>query len=81
MTQIAPRIEIDSERGHGRPVIQDSRVPVTRVLAALAAGMSFQEIEREYGVTGEDIRAAVAFANGLVVDQSFLLTDDIAGSP
>jgi uncharacterized protein (DUF433 family) len=62
MTQIAPRIEIDSDRAHGRPVIKDTRVPVTRILAALAAGLSFQDVEREYGVTADDIRAAVAFA-------------------
>lgn len=28
--------------------------------------MSFAEIEREYGVTAEDIRAALAFANALI---------------
>jgi len=39
---------------------------VTRVLAAVAAGLSFEQVEQEYGVTAEDIRAAIAFANGLV---------------
>lgn len=74
MPDIAPRIEIDTERGHGRPLIKGTRVPVTRVLGAVAAGMSFADVEREYGVTTEDIRAAVAFANGLVAEQAFVLT-------
>ncbi len=81
MTEIAPRIEIDPTRGHGKPVIKDSRVPVTRVLAAVAGGLTFEEVEREYGITAEDIRAAVAFANELVAGQSFVLTDtpDVSG--
>jgi uncharacterized protein (DUF433 family) len=74
MVEIAPGIEIDSERGHGKPLIKGTRVPVTRVLGAVAAGLSFAEVEREYGVRGEDIRAAIAFANGLVAEQAFVVT-------
>jgi uncharacterized protein (DUF433 family) len=74
MIEIAPRIEIDPERGHGKPLIKDTRVPVTRVLAAIAAGLSFAEVEAQYGVTAEDIRAAIAFANDLVAEQSFVPT-------
>ena len=74
MTEIAPGIEIDPERGHGKPLIRNSRVPVTRVLAAVAGGLSFQEVELEYGITSDDIRAAIAFANQLVSEQSFVLT-------
>lgn len=74
MPEIAPRIEIDSERGHGKPLIKGTRVPVTRVLGAVAAGLSFVEVEREYGITAEDIRAAIAFANGLVAEQAFVVT-------
>jgi uncharacterized protein (DUF433 family) len=35
---------------------------VTAVLAEVAAGMPWSEIEAEYGVTVEDIKAAVEFA-------------------
>jgi uncharacterized protein (DUF433 family) len=68
------RIEIDSEIQHGKPVIKGTRVPVTRILAAVAAGTSFAEIEKEYDVTSEDIRAAVAFANELVAESRFYST-------
>ncbi len=74
MSEIAPRIEIDSERGHGQPLIKNTRVPVTRVLAAVAGGLSFEQVEREYGVTADDIRAAIAFASNLVAEQSFIVT-------
>jgi uncharacterized protein (DUF433 family) len=76
MADIAPRIEIDAERGHGKPLIKGTRVPVTRVLAAVAAGLSFADVEREYGVSAEDIRAAIAFANGLVAEQAFVFTGE-----
>jgi len=68
------RIEIDPEIQHGKPVIKGTRVPVTRILAEVAAGTSFAEIEREYDVTSEDIRAAVAFANELVSESRFYST-------
>lgn len=66
------RITIDPSVRHGKPVIKGTRVPVTRVLAEVAAGTSFEEIQRQYDVTEADIRAAVAFANELVTEQSFL---------
>lgn len=72
MPEIAPRIEVDAERCHGKPVIKDTRVPVTRVLGAIAGGLSFEQVEREYGVTAEDIRAAIAFANEILAHESFI---------
>jgi uncharacterized protein (DUF433 family) len=67
------RIEITPDIRFGKPVIRGTRVPVTRILAEVAAGMPFPQIQREYGITEEDIRAAVAFANKLVSEQSFVL--------
>jgi uncharacterized protein (DUF433 family) len=37
-------------------------MPVAIVVGSLVGGMSFEEIQREYDVTAEDIRAALAFA-------------------
>ena len=70
------RIEINERVHHGQPVIRGTRVPVTRVLAEVAAGTSFEEIQRQYEVTAEDIRAAVAFANELVEHQAFVATGE-----
>ena len=66
------RIEINSRVHHGQPVIKGTRVPVTRILAEVAAGTSFDEISSQYGVQIDDIRAAVAFANELVSEQTFI---------
>jgi uncharacterized protein (DUF433 family) len=65
------RIAIDPSVQHGKPVIQGTRVPVARVLGGLAGGMTPQEICREYGITEEDVAAALEFATELVEDEQF----------
>jgi uncharacterized protein (DUF433 family) len=60
------RVVIDPKICHGKPVIRGTRTPVAIVIGSLAGGMTFQEIEREYDLTTEDIRAALAFAANLV---------------
>lgn len=62
------RIVIDPRICHGKPVIQGTRMPVSLIVGSLASGMSFEEIEREYSLTRDDIRAALKFA-GELVDQ------------
>jgi uncharacterized protein (DUF433 family) len=66
------RIEINPDIHFGKPVIRGTRVPVTRILGEVAAGTSWSEIQAQYDVTVEDIRAAVAFANELVAECSFI---------
>jgi uncharacterized protein (DUF433 family) len=63
------RIVIDPGVCHGKPVIRGTRTPVAIVVGSLAGGMTFEEIQREYELTAEDIRAALAFAAGLVEDE------------
>lgn len=65
------RIDIDPAVCHGRPVIRGTRVPVSIVLGSLAAGMTNDEVQREYDLTQADIQAALAFANELVQEESF----------
>ncbi|HEV3037316.1 MAG TPA: DUF433 domain-containing protein [Candidatus Angelobacter sp.] len=62
------RIKIDAAICHGKPVIRGTRTPVSIVMGSLAGGMSFEEVQREYDLTIEDIRAALKFA-GELVDQ------------
>ena len=61
------RITIDPGICHGKPVIRGTRAPVSIVVGSLAGGMSFEEVQREYDLTIEDIRAALKFA-GVLVD-------------
>ncbi len=60
------RIVIDPRICHGKPVIRGTRMPVALVVGSLAGDMSFEEVEREYGLTRDDIRAALKFAGELV---------------
>ncbi len=62
------RIVIDPRICHGKPIIRGTRMPVGLVVGSLAARMSFEEVEREYGLSWDDIRAALKFA-GKLVDQ------------
>ncbi len=65
------RIVIDPKIQHGKPVIRGTRVPVARIIGGLAGGMSSREVQEAYGVTAEDVQAALRFANGLVEREEF----------
>lgn len=65
------RIVIDPKIQHGKPVIRGTRVPITRIVGGIAGGMTKEEIMKEYEVTDEDIRAALAYANELVEKEEF----------
>lgn len=55
---VKERIVIDPKIQHGKPVIRGTRVPVARIIAELAGGMTREEIMREYGITAKDVAAA-----------------------
>jgi uncharacterized protein (DUF433 family) len=57
------RIVVDPRIHHGKPVIRGTRIPVTTVVGSLAGGMTFEEIQREYDLAEDDIRAALKFAS------------------
>ena len=49
------RIIIDEKIRHGKPTIEGTRITVDDVLGWLESGISYEEIEQEYGITQEDI--------------------------
>jgi uncharacterized protein (DUF433 family) len=65
------RILIDPAIAHGKPVIRGTRIPVTVVVGSLAGGMSFEDVQREYDLTIDDIRAALRFVGELAEQESF----------
>jgi uncharacterized protein (DUF433 family) len=65
------RIVLDPSIHHGKPVIRGTRVPVTTVVGSLAGGMTFEEIQREYEISADDIRAALKFVAELAGQESF----------
>jgi uncharacterized protein (DUF433 family) len=82
--QIYPGVVVDPEVVHGKPVLAGTRIPVALVLGQLAAGVDFDELEREYGVTRQQASAALGYAAQLVASESVYATDtaDIAdGAP
>lgn len=68
--EIFPGIVVDSEIVHGKPVIAGTRIPVSLVLGQLAGGVSFDEMEREYGLKHEQLLAALGYAAQLVASES-----------
>jgi uncharacterized protein (DUF433 family) len=60
------RISIDPQICHGKPVIRGTRVPVARVVGYLAGGMSFEDVEKDFDLAPEDVRAALDYAAELL---------------
>ena len=54
------RIAIDSEVMGGKPVIKGTRVPVQVLVGSLAGGATLQVTCEAYGVSAEDVLAALA---------------------
>ena len=65
------RIVIDPEIQHGKPVIRGTRVPVARIVGGLAGGMTMEDVMREYGVSRQDVQAALDYAAQLVETEIF----------
>jgi uncharacterized protein (DUF433 family) len=61
-TTLAPGIVVDPAVRLGRPVIRGTRVPVDVVVGQLAAGLSPEQVAEEYGITRDDVLAALAYA-------------------
>ncbi len=65
------RIVVDPKICHGQPIIRGTRVPVSVIVGSFAAGIAREDIEREYALTAEDIRAALEFANALIEREQY----------
>ena len=61
------RIVIDPKIMHGKPVLKGTRVPVEIILGGLIGGMTYEEVEEEYGVTKEDIISAIEYAARFII--------------
>ena len=62
---LSDRIVIDPAVAHGTPVIRGTNVSVSMVVGSLAGGMSFEEVQREYDLSADDVRAALQFVEDL----------------
>ncbi|HVF58429.1 MAG TPA: DUF433 domain-containing protein [Thermoanaerobaculia bacterium] len=74
MAEIAPRIVVDPNILVGKPVIKGTRVPVEIVIGQLAAGLTIDEVADAYGITREDVLAALAYAASVISLEEIILT-------
>lgn len=69
MAEIAPRISTDPTVRFGKPVITGTRVAVDTILGHLALGESIETVMEEYGITQEDVLAALRYAAQVVAQE------------
>jgi uncharacterized protein (DUF433 family) len=60
------RIAIDPRICHGKPIIRGTRVPVARVIGYLAGGMTIEDVQKDFDLAPEDVRAALEYAADLL---------------
>ncbi|RLE77449.1 MAG: antitoxin [Thermoprotei archaeon] len=67
------RIVVDPKVLKGKPVIRGTRIPVYLILELLAAGMSVEDVLKEYPeLREEDVRAALDYASKLLKQEVIL---------
>ena len=72
------RICIDVNICHGKPVIRNTRVLVSNILADLADGLSANDIIRNYpNINEEDIKAALEFGSELAQFESIPIENPV----
>ena len=65
-TWLSDRVQLEPAVCHGKPVVRGTRVLVSNVIGAIAAGQSHAEILEDYpSITEADIRACLKFAGEL----------------
>lgn len=60
--ELLKRITVDPKVMTGKPVIKGTRITVDLILELLAAGMTPEEIAKDYNIGIEDVRAALLYA-------------------
>ncbi|MEK6928261.1 MAG: DUF433 domain-containing protein [Nanoarchaeota archaeon] len=60
------KIIINNEIRHGKPIIEGTRITVEEVIGMLESGMSYKEIEKEYGLTKEDIISVIKYISSFL---------------
>jgi uncharacterized protein (DUF433 family) len=60
--EIMPGVVSDPEIMGGRPILKGHRIAVSQLLAQFAGGMTLQEIQEDYELTDEEIRAILNYA-------------------
>lgn len=73
MSSWQDRIKADKQICHGKPCIAGTRIMVSVILDNLAAGLSGEEIVKEYPpLTHDDVNAAMAYAAELAREEELV---------
>jgi len=64
--EIAPGITVDPKVRFGKPIIKGTRVDVATILGHLAAGDSLEELMEDYGLSRDQVLAAIGYAAEIV---------------
>ena len=54
-------IVIDEKIRHGKPIVKGTRITVDEVLGMLETGMTYDDINRECGLTKDQILAVIRY--------------------
>ena len=60
--EIFPGISMDAAVRFGKPCLSGTRIDVATVVGALASGESYEEVEKSYHLTREQILTALRYA-------------------
>lgn len=63
------RIIVNEKIRFGKPIIEGTRITVDEIIGSLAGGMTYEEIEEEYGVTRDGILAALHYAFKIIAEE------------
>jgi uncharacterized protein (DUF433 family) len=67
--EIFPGVTSDPETWSGKAMIKGTRIPVSLVLGQLSTGATLEELLEGYGLTEEQVRAALAYAEKRIEDE------------
>ncbi len=60
--EIFPGVSMDPNVRFGKPCLTGTRIDVATVVGALSAGESFEEVEKAYAITRDQILTALRYA-------------------
>jgi uncharacterized protein (DUF433 family) len=72
--EIFPGVTSDPEIWSGKAMIKGTRIPVSLVLGQLSIGATFEELNEGYGLTEEQVQAALAYAEKRIEDELLYVT-------
>jgi uncharacterized protein (DUF433 family) len=73
--EVFPGITVNPQVRFGKPVVRGTRVPVDMLVGKVASGMSVEAVANEYGVTPNDVRAALGYAAQRLAEETVYATE------